>query len=98
VSVDDLCARRHLDAPRSDIATSCRDLSSEVPRRQSQPELRSPEPNAASRYEREAGVGCGAGQPTAQGFAYLEQRPGVLMQIDTVGLYDGPDAVLPEPA
>jgi hypothetical protein len=28
---------------------------------------------------------------------YLEQRPGVLTQVDTVGWYDGPDLVLHEP-
>jgi hypothetical protein len=30
--------------------------------------------------------------------AYLEQRPGVLTQIDTVGWYDGPNQILHEPA
>ena len=28
---------------------------------------------------------------------YLEQRPGVLTQVDTVGWYDGPDLILREP-
>jgi hypothetical protein len=28
---------------------------------------------------------------------YLEQRPGVLTQVDTVGWYDGPELVLREP-
>ena len=28
---------------------------------------------------------------------YLEQRPGVLTQVDTVGWYDGPDLILKEP-
>ena len=28
---------------------------------------------------------------------YLEQRPGVLTQVDTIGWYDGPDLILREP-
>ena len=28
---------------------------------------------------------------------YLEQQPGVLTQVDTVGWYDGPELVLQEP-